>query len=109
MQPPFKHYYFIYLLTQEEQTVGNKTYSHYKKDNFDCGRFKLLTEIDGGELSEVKESQPNTPVHSAELRKQFPADFLFWFFLQMTSRSREVVFEVSDKTVLLFFRTKLTS
>ena len=47
------------ILTQDEQTVGSKSYSDYKKDNFDCGRFKLLTEINGEELSDDNtESQP---------------------------------------------------
>ena len=46
------------ILSQEEQTVGSKSYSDYKKDNFDCGRFKLLTEINGEELSEDTESEP---------------------------------------------------
>ena len=63
---PFNHslYWHVKLiktkiLTQDEQTVGSKSYSDYKKDNFDCGRFKLLTEINGEELSDDNtESQP---------------------------------------------------
>ena len=46
------------LLTQDEQTVGSKSYSDYKKDNFDCGRFKLLTEINGEELSDDNTEEP---------------------------------------------------
>ena len=34
------------------------SYSDYKKDNFDCGRFKLLTEINGEENSGDTNSQP---------------------------------------------------
>ena len=34
------------------------SYSDYKKDNFDCGRFKLLTEINGKENSGDTNSQP---------------------------------------------------
>jgi len=49
---------FLSATNLEEQTVGSKSYSDYKKDNFDCGRFKLLTEINGEELSEDTESQP---------------------------------------------------
>ena len=43
---------------QEEQTVGSMSYSDYKKDNFDCGRFKLLTEINGEENTGDTDSQP---------------------------------------------------
>ena len=28
-------------LTKEEQTVGSKSYTDYRQDNFDCGRFSL--------------------------------------------------------------------
>ena len=34
------------------------SYSDYKKDNFDCGRFKLLTEINGEENTGDTDSQP---------------------------------------------------
>ena len=33
------------------------SYSDYKKDNFDCGRFKLLTEINGEENTWDTDSQ----------------------------------------------------
>jgi len=50
---------FLSATNLDEQTVGSKSYSDYKKDNFDCGRFKLLTEINGEELSDDNtESQP---------------------------------------------------
>ena len=34
------------------------SYSDYKKENFDCGRFKLLTEINGEENTVETDSQP---------------------------------------------------
>ena len=34
------------------------SYSDYKKDNFDCGRFKLLTEINGEENTGDMDSRP---------------------------------------------------
>ena len=34
------------------------SYSDYKKDNFDCGRFKLLTEINGEQNTGDTNSQP---------------------------------------------------
>ena len=43
---------------QEEQTVGSMSYSDYKKDNFDCGRFKSLTEINGEENTGDMDSRP---------------------------------------------------
>ena len=34
------------------------SYSDYKRDNFDCGRFKLFTEINGEQNTGNKDSQP---------------------------------------------------
>ena len=93
---------FVYkLFTQEEQVVGSNSYSDYKKKNFDCGRFKLLTEINGEESSEntKTESQPkndDSPVENIEdptikeidedildLRENDIADdFVFYFTLE---------------------------
>ena len=60
------------ILAQEEQTVGSKSYSDYKKDNFDCGRFKLLTEINGEELSEDTESEPQEDDIPTENFEEYP-------------------------------------
>jgi len=49
---------FLSAANSEEQTVGSMSYSDYKKDNFDCGRFKLLTEINGEENTGDTERQP---------------------------------------------------
>ena len=31
--------FIIYNLAKEEQTVGSRSYTDYRQDNFDCGRF----------------------------------------------------------------------
>ena len=34
------------IIPQEEQTVGDISYTDYTRNNFDCGRFKLLEDLD---------------------------------------------------------------
>ena len=33
------------FIVQEEQVAGDYSYSDYRKSNFDCGRYKLLNEV----------------------------------------------------------------
>ena len=89
---------FLSATNLEEQTVGSKSYTDYKKDNFDCGRFKLLTEINGEEPSEDTESQPKKETENVEedptineeedplgLRQdtnEIDDDFVFYFTLE---------------------------
>ena len=58
--------------------VNGLSYSDYTKDNFDCGRFKSLSEINGdipisttepetGSM-EIKEDEPKVPSDIVELR-----------------------------------------
>ena len=69
------------------------SYSDYKKDNFDCGRFKLLTEINGEENTGDTDSQPmrdeldptNEEIEEdiLDLRNnEIDDDFVFYFTLE---------------------------
>ena len=90
--------FVITFYVQEEQIVGSKSYTDYKKDNFDCGRFKLLTEINGEEESQNSEVQPETddiPDNKVEIEdfeedvlglrqdnNEIGDDFVFYFTLE---------------------------
>ena len=86
------------LYAQEEQTVGSKSYTDYKKDNFDCGRFKLLTEINGEEESQNQPKKDDIPDDELEIEdvdieedtldtldlrtNEIGDDFVFYFTLE---------------------------
>ena len=86
------------LYAQEEQTVGSKSYTDYKQDNFDCGRFKLLTEINGEEESENQPKKDDIPDDEIEIEdfdikddaldlresdnNEIGDDFVFYFTLE---------------------------
>ena len=64
---------------QEEQRIGDKSYSDYKSNNFDCGRFKLISDING---DEPHETLPLSIHRDKRNVFEISDDFVFYFTLE---------------------------
>ena len=68
---------FLSPFNTEEQQVGDRSYTDFTKKNFDCGKFKPLSEIEGG-VTPPPATPPATPVPSTpppEEESGFDDDF----------------------------------
>lgn len=75
---------FKYHLFQDEQIVDGKSYSDHNQNNFDCGRYKLLKDLNGG-VEENNEEPETLNLRNEEIfrkRRQTDEseeDFVFYF------------------------------
>eukprot|EP00092_Neocalanus_flemingeri_P037709 GFUD01041055.1.p1 GENE.GFUD01041055.1~~GFUD01041055.1.p1 ORF type:complete len:698 (+),score=145.05 GFUD01041055.1:85-2178(+) len=59
----------------EDQVKDGKSYSDFTKDNFDCGRYKLLTEINGDDFeAETVKPIEGKPAEPLEIENEIDTD-----------------------------------
>ena len=88
-----------YFSLQEEQIASGKSYSDFSQSNFDCGRYKLLADINGNVNTDPVSNQDSIDKNVQEfieeedeedavleLREDNPVDedFVFYFTNEMT-------------------------
>ena len=63
---------FLSLTNKEEQVVAGKSYTDFDKDNFDCGRYKPLCEIEGGQCPSRRRATKSRAKRSSRDKEFWP-------------------------------------
>eukprot|EP00092_Neocalanus_flemingeri_P000634 GFUD01000676.1.p1 GENE.GFUD01000676.1~~GFUD01000676.1.p1 ORF type:complete len:571 (-),score=137.70 GFUD01000676.1:32-1744(-) len=85
---------FLSPSNKEEQVVGGLSYTDFTRDNFDCGRYKSLCEINNEDCEESQESNESTEAPKVRIEPVTQDTDLF----DLRETDEDDAFFSSDKT-----------